>query len=832
MRTHYLFLLIVALLLTVFPGQPATADTEACIWKGTAGATWHDHNNWSNCNATIPQPDDDVLIPAAADRAGSYQPVLFEDTTIRSLINYDTIRPPTRYNIPTVPTLTVTGPDFVNSGTMYVITAMRGPSPQTLSGDGIWRQDYAMAANTPGYVIIGTGSVVTLAGTMRMLSGTDQPGLQIETGATLLVPDPQSLSVQGQLIHEGTISGAGPLHLRSFTGNLPRIQFTGQGRIDVPLVLHSGSISFLEAATLEQSVTIIDRNAFLYICRGRTLTVNGASISNGGRISGSCSGDTPEMQGTLVFRGAELLHNGQSIDLLRLVFDGSTSQTLTSAGPNWNWNTTSTTMVVSEGVTLRLMTPLYIGGAGTWLVERGATLDIATHHIRTPEYQQQPGATLRIGLTSNGDELQHGILESPTTSLNGKLDLYLVGDQMPAITDPPGVMRYIWRSGAFAHVAVPPASGLVPVYAANGIDMTPVDQAPGSIAGRVTSMDGAGLAGIQVQTYRQFGSTSWSAMATTTTAADGSYRLENLLAGSYRVQFRDPQGRYRPEYYTDAGTLATADTLTVAGNQATSGIDAGLDLAAAPLAQVDTTRGSVTSDPNDGTVTVAFTRSRREDTTISSSVSCPGNTQPSGVTLWVGERSYPMTVSSADSGIYQATLPESEVTTGALLVRWDCDGTTQEQTIGRIVLYDPSGVITDAQTGQPVVGATVTLHRVPGALPDTRDEQRDCRTIATRQGDSWAGEPAATPGLGLAVNPELAAINGTAEISPTLNPQITNDVGRYGWDVAEGCWYITVVADGYEPTSSPVVGVPEPVTDLDLRLTPTDRTVYLPLVIR
>ncbi|RRR71095.1 MAG: hypothetical protein EI684_12030 [Candidatus Viridilinea halotolerans] len=361
---------------------------------------------------------------------------------------------------------------------------------------------------------------------------------------------------------------------------------------------------------------------------------------------------------------------------------------------------------------------------------------------------------------------------------------------------------------------------------------TPVDQARGSIAGTVTNLDGAGLSGIQVQTYRQFGSIPWSAMAATTTAADGSYRLENLLAGSYRVQFRDPQGRYRPEYYADASTLHTADTLTVEGNQATSAINASLDLAAPPLAQVATTRGSVISDPNDGTVTVAFTRSRRDDTTISTSVGCPAGTQPSGVTLWVGERSYSMSEHPAGSGVYQATLPENEITSGLLIVRWDCNGNAQEQTIGRIVLYDPSGVISDAQTGQPVVGAIVTLHRVSGALPDTSSEQRDCRTITTRQGDSWAGEPAATPGLGLAVNPELAAINGTAEISPTLNPQRTNDEGRYGWDVAEGCWYITVEAEGYETTYSPVVGVPDPVTDLDLRVTPSDRRVYLPLVRR
>jgi hypothetical protein len=43
-------------------------------------------------------------------------------------------------------------------------------------------------------------------------------------------------------------------------------------------------------------------------------------------------------------------------------------------------------------------------------------------------------------------------------------------------------------------------------------------------------------------------------------------------------------------------------------------------------------------------------------------------------------------------------------------------------------------------------------------------------------------------------------------------------VGRYGWDVAAGCWYVVVRAPGYETVTSPVVGVPPEVTDLDLDL--------------
>ena len=52
-------------------------------------------------------------------------------------------------------------------------------------------------------------------------------------------------------------------------------------------------------------------------------------------------------------------------------------------------------------------------------------------------------------------------------------------------------------------------------------------------------------------------------------------------------------------------------------------------------------------------------------------------------------------------------------------------------------------------------------------------------------------------------------------------------------DVAEGCYYVLVIAAGYEDKVSPVVGVPPTVTDLHLKLTslatPAPK-LYLPLL--
>jgi len=144
--------------------------------------------------------------------------------------------------------------------------------------------------------------------------------------------------------------------------------------------------------------------------------------------------------------------------------------------------------------------------------------------------------------------------------------------------------------------------------------------------------------------------------------------------------------------------------------------------------------------------------------------------------------------------------------------------------------FDPSGFVTDANTGRPIAGATVTLYRVPSALPDTRTGTRECRTIDTRPGGltgTWDLLPTATPNLGLFEDPAFTP----AAIDPPLNPQKTDETGRYGWDVIRGCWYVTVEAPGYFTKYSAVVGVPPEVTDLDIALEPWPK-VYLPIVLR
>ncbi|MCP4362701.1 MAG: hypothetical protein GY796_32250 [Chloroflexi bacterium] len=148
------------------------------------------------------------------------------------------------------------------------------------------------------------------------------------------------------------------------------------------------------------------------------------------------------------------------------------------------------------------------------------------------------------------------------------------------------------------------------------------------------------------------------------------------------------------------------------------------------------------------------------------------------------------------------------------------DGVTPcDPTTGEPLFFDPSGNVTDAQTGAPIQGATVTLYRVTSAWPDTRTTTRDCRTIETRPGGitgTWDSLPPAAPNLGLVEDPLFIP----AAIDPTINPQMTDEAGHYGWDVVRGCWYVKVEAEGYLTQYTPVVGVPPEVTDLHVALEP------------
>lgn len=214
---------------------------------------------------------------------------------------------------------------------------------------------------------------------------------------------------------------------------------------------------------------------------------------------------------------------------------------------------------------------------------------------------------------------------------------------------------------------------------------------------------------------------------------------------------------------------------------------------------------------------IAFPSFDRSDLTLRAEPECADGSDPTNVQIQHGDNTYDM--SQNEDGTWTTTIPEDELTDAPVTLTYDCDDGPQSDPIGEVTLYDPSGFVTDEITGEPVVGASVTLHQVPGWSPrqpdDPEDEPETCQSNLTRdEGEPWSQE--APTDEGVAADPD------TAPIDPRVQPFTTDHRGYYGWDVGEGCWYVTVSHPDYQSLTSPVVGVPPEVTDLDLQLTPTD----------
>jgi ELWxxDGT repeat protein len=367
-------------------------------------------------------------------------------------------------------------------------------------------------------------------------------------------------------------------------------------------------------------------------------------------------------------------------------------------------------------------------------------------------------------------------------------------------------------------------------------------QTPGgssAISGTVMNDRGEPLPDIAVTAYREVNNT-WFASETGITDAAGNYTIPELVAGNYRIYFSDPGNRYGATYYNNTSRFTEAQILSLQEEASISPIDASLSELPPPIATV--TGSGSTGTLSDGRVSIGVPRGSQETVDVTVSLSCPDDTSPSNVTLTVGNATFAMT--STGDGQYSATLTTPDDLPNAsgpfnMTVTYDC-ATPQSMDIGEWRLYDPSGIITDASTGQPVEGAVVSLYRVPDAMPDTATETNDCRTVNTRpsadsgQFGSWSGVPATILTAGVWLNPDIGVANGTPEIDPAVNPQTTGSDGRYAWDVVEGCWYVVVEAAGYPTVVSPLVGVPPEVTDLDITL-PADnqqRHVFLPLINR
>lgn len=131
---------------------------------------------------------------------------------------------------------------------------------------------------------------------------------------------------------------------------------------------------------------------------------------------------------------------------------------------------------------------------------------------------------------------------------------------------------------------------------ASATDPDPSDDVAVWWSDGVPSVDGvvraegtdARLGGVTVSLLEEH--PSWRVVATTTTAADGSYRFVGVPAGSYRLRFFDGTGTWRRTWWSQRASYRTGDAVVVASGPATT--------AAQRLAPLAT--GAVTGRVTDG----------------------------------------------------------------------------------------------------------------------------------------------------------------------------------------------------------------------------------------
>ncbi len=428
------------------------------------------------------------------------------------------------------------------------------------------------------------------------------------------------------------------------------------------------------------------------------------------------------------------------------------------------------------------------------------------------------GSLMQLSLNSNELTALPSEIGNLTTLTSLTLfDNPLAGEIPPSMTQLQQLTRFTFYDTGLCT----PLTGDVPTWLGNIPDLWGTGlicgEQGGVLSGTTTLTDTSPVAGMQVNLYRSLPVNRWRHLDTTQTNTDGAYQFTGIGQGfgiDYRVQFVDPAYHLAPQYYDAKPTIDTATVITITPGTPRTGINAELALPQPPLVEAETESGSVVYNP-DGTAQITVPAPNPSDVTVTDAVTCPVGA-PSAVTLTLSTGPH-YTMINTNGALYQATIPADDLTDNATLsVAATCDAATTETVVGYITLYDPSGNVTDAQTEQPVEGATVTLYNVPGWEPKTGpddDRPNTCQSNDSKAADDPWDQPAPTE-LGIVSNADVTPTD------PELPYQHTTADGYYGWDVSEGCWYVEVAAEGYKSLTSPVVGVPPEVTDLNLALMP------------
>ena len=116
--------------------------------------------------------------------------------------------------------------------------------------------------------------------------------------------------------------------------------------------------------------------------------------------------------------------------------------------------------------------------------------------------------------------------------------------------------------------------GVVAGAVTSGIDVILTSSTSGSISGTVTDEAGSPIAGVEVFACPFIGGANCGDV---NTGLDGSYRIDGLAAGDFRLNF-NPSGPYVEEYFDGTTDVGSATPVSVTAGAVTSDINASLGL--------------------------------------------------------------------------------------------------------------------------------------------------------------------------------------------------------------------------------------------------------------
>jgi hypothetical protein len=400
-----------------------------------------------------------------------------------------------------------------------------------------------------------------------------------------------------------------------------------------------------------------------------------------------------------------------------------------------------------------------------------------------------------------------------------------------------------------------------------GVDLViPVDFGSGSVEGTVTDLNG-----LPANAWMQ----ACDGDLCFTGSAYGTYRIPNLPDGTYDVTARSWQS------YSIASTRTGVEVI---GGDATTGIDFQLPVTSGaisghvyddggqPMAgttvwacqqttftcragQTDTTGAYVVGGLEDGLHTVTV-YGPGQQSRVQTSANVVGQGLVSGVDIYFHTpRPVPPGVTvghvsgsdgaGGDAPIYlgQPTPLSVDACPGATSATWALDFPGTDGDADGILTEDPAGTYTASMPSDPDRAGQGTL-TIAIDCPDGPDllEEIDVYIdpsgfVLDTEGNPIVGATVTLLRSGSALGPFEIVPDGSETMSPLNreNPDQTDAIGHFGWEVTAGFYRVTATKDGCHavgdtenPTAeSPVYEVPPPVVDVQLVLDcgePSDET--------